>query len=419
MKGIAGVRQAERALLVGVGLQRSPSVEESLEELAELARSAGAQVWGQMSQKRPRPDPAYFLGRGKLDELRAEVAATEADLLIFDQNLSPTQQRNLENAVGCRVLDRTQLILDIFARHARSHEGQLQVECAQLSYLLPRLTGRGVELSRLGGGIGTRGPGEMQLETDRRRIRRRLRKIAAELETVRKRRAQQRAARQAASLPTAALVGYTNSGKSTLFNALTRAEVRVSQRMFATLDPTVRAFRLPSGRDALLSDTVGFIRDLPPALIAAFRATLEEAQEAALLVHVTDISNPRHAEQDGEVEKVLAELGLEARTRVHVFNKIDLLPAAERRSLRTHAGNVYLSAEKGWGLDELRAELDRVLPGSQRVHLELELLPSESETLALLHRFGRVYSQRYRNGRLVVEAEVPEFVARHFSAAKD
>ncbi|MFQ5816969.1 MAG: GTPase HflX [Terriglobia bacterium] len=418
MKRVARVEQGEQALLVGVALPGSARVEESLDELGELARSAGAQVWGEVTQTRARPDPAYLVGRGKLTAIRAALAATGANLLIFDQNLTPTQQRNLEQAVGCRTLDRTQLILDIFARHARSHEGQLQVELAQLNYLLPRLAGRGSALSRLGGGIGTRGPGETQLETDRRRIRWRLRKIAAALEAVRRRRAQQRSARQAAALATLALVGYTNSGKSTLFNALTQADVRVSQKMFATLDPTVRALRLAPGRPVLLADTVGFIRDLPPGLIAAFRATLEEVQEAAILVHVSDISNPRHPEQDAEVEKVVAELGLDAKPRVRVFNKIDRLPAAERTRLRRRDASVFVSALRGWGLDALREELDRRLPGNRRVRLRLELSPAQGRTLALLYRHGRVFSQRYHDGRLSVEAELPESLARQLTRQK-
>lgn len=418
MKRARKVQQPEQALLFGVALPGRSAVEESLDELSELARSAGAQVWGQFSQARARPDPASFIGRGKLEELRAEVAASGAELLIFDHNLTPTQQRNIEQAVGCRTIDRTQLILDIFARHARSHEGQLQVELAQLNYLLPRLTGRGIELSRLGAGIGTRGPGETQLETDRRRIRRRLRKVAAELEAVRQRRAQQRSARQAGVQPTVALVGYTNSGKSTLFNALTQADVRISKQMFATLDPTVRAFPLPSRRRVLLSDTVGFIRDLPPGLIAAFRATLEEVQEAALLIHVTDISTPRHTEQDGEVEKVLAELGVEAKPRLRVFNKIDLLPPPERARLRSHDGNVFVSALKGWGLDLLRAQLDHCLPHDRRVRVQLRLSPADGRTLALLHRHGQVLSQRYHDGGFTVEAELPESLARQLTHNK-
>src|SRR5246500_5064092 len=332
MKTTRPTESHERVFLVGVGLKRAshvPGVDAgdaeraSLEELAELVRSAGAQVAGSIFQMRDKIDPATVIGRGKIEEVKIEARLHNAPLIVFDRNLSPTQLRNLEKGTECRVIDRTQLILDIFARHARSREGQLQVELAQLNYVLPRLAGAGPELSRLGGGIGTRGPGEQKLETDRRRIRDRVGKIKEAIETVRRQRTTRRRARQAVPLGMIALVGYTNAGKSTLFNALTHAEVLTSPQMFATLDPTIRAVRLPSRRRVLLSDTVGFLRDLPPDLIAAFRATLEEVQEAALILHVTDISNPHHAEQDAEVEKVLDDLGVKNTPRVHVFNKID------------------------------------------------------------------------------------------------
>ncbi|MFZ3332896.1 MAG: GTPase HflX, partial [Candidatus Acidiferrales bacterium] len=283
----------ESVLLVGVGLKKAmrgyagdPSAagRDSLQELEELAESAGAKIAGSIMQVREALDPATLVGRGKLDEIRAEAEARHVPLVIVDHNLTPVQLRNMEKGIGTRVIDRTQLILDIFACHARTREGQLQVELAQLNYLLPRLTGRGEELSRLGGGIGTRGPGEQKLETDRRRIRDRVSKIKQAIETVRRQRTTRRRARQAVPLGMIALVGYTNAGKSTLFNALTHSDVLTSSKMFATLDPTVRAVRLPSRRRALLSDTVGFLRDLPPDLIAAFRATLEEVQEAALIV---------------------------------------------------------------------------------------------------------------------------------------
>ena len=324
----------ERVLLVGVGLKKSPrgrmgdptsAGRDSLEELTELAESAGAKIEGSLLQVREALDPATLVGRGKLEEIRMEAEMRHVPLVIVDHNLTPVQLRNMEKGIGRRVIDRTQLILDIFATHARTREGQLQVELAQLNYLLPRLAGKGAELSRLGGGIGTRGPGEQKLETDRRRIRDRVGKIKEAIETVRRQRTTRRRARQAVPLGMIALVGYTNAGKSTLFNALTHAEVLTSPQMFATLDPTIRAVRLPSRRRVLLSDTVGFLRDLPPDLIAAFRATLEEVQEAALILHVTDISNPHHAEQDAEVEKVLDDLGVKNTPRVHVFNKIDQL----------------------------------------------------------------------------------------------
>src|SRR5499433_2520522 len=357
MKTPQAVPSTERALLVGVAWKRSPRVpgmtagqpeRESLAELVELAHSAGAEIAGTVFQLRDKADPATLVGRGKLDEIRAEANFKDAPLIIFDSDLSPVQQRNIEEHTERRVIDRTQLILDIFARHARSREGQLQVELAQLNYMLPRLTGKGAAMSRLGGKsggggaggagggagrIGVRGPGKKKLETDPSRIRDRVRKIQTDIEDVRKQRSLSRQARNAVPLGTVALAGYTNAGKSTLFNALSKAEVLVSSRMFATLDPTVRAIRLPSGRRALLSDTVGFIRDLPKPLITAFRATLEEVQEAALILHVSDISSPHHQELDEEVGRILKELGVAGRPTVHVWNKIDLLPEDLREEL--------------------------------------------------------------------------------------
>src|SRR5216110_953823 len=351
------VSNAERALLVGVGWKRTPRFpgmpagvqgRESLLELVELARSAGAEIAGTVFQMRDAADPATLVGRGKLDEVTEEANARKAPLIIFDSNLSPVQQRNIEEVTERRVIDRTQLILDIFAKHARSREGQLQVELAHLNYMLPRLTGKGTSMSRLGGKsggggaggagggagrIGVRGPGEKKLETDRRRIRERVRKIQATIDEVRRQRALRREARNAVPLGTIALVGYTNAGKSTLFNALSRAEVLVSSKMFATLDPTVRAIRLLSNRRVLLSDTVGFIRDLPKGLLTAFRATLEEVQEAALILHVSDVSNPHHDELDEEDEKILRELGVADRPKLRVLNKVDLLTPEQRATL--------------------------------------------------------------------------------------
>ena len=412
MKTVRPVVVPERALLVGVHLpaRYHGSDTESLAELAELARSAGAQVAGTFEQTRERPDPATLLGSGKAEELHREAEARGAGLIIFDHDLTPTQLRNLTGEQ--RVIDRTQLILDIFARRARTREGQLQVELAQLNYLLPRLTGKGIDLSRLGGGIGTRGPGETQLETDRRRIRRRLQKVRGELDEVRRRRQQQRRARQAAELATIALVGYTNAGKSTLFNALARAEVQVSAKMFATLDPTVRAIELPSGRRALVSDTVGFIRDLPPGLVAAFRATLEEVQEAALVLHVSDVANPQHAEQDLEVMKVLSELGVEDKPRLRVGNKIDLLAEEERRGLKNSSRIVFVSALTGAGVDDLRAQLDELLPGGRPVRVRLRLPAAEGRRRALVHEQGSVLQEEFREGVFFIEALLPVSVAR-------
>ena len=282
----------------------------SLAEFQELARSAGATIAAVLIQRRGRPDPATLVGGGKLDEIVATVASTGASLVLFDHDLTPSQARNVEARLPCTVIDRTQLILDIFASHARTREGQLQVELAQLEYQLPRLAGRGKTMSQTGGGIGTRGPGETQLETDRRKINGRLDRIKQQLEAVRRIRRQQRGRREAVPVPTVALVGYTNAGKSTLFNSLTGGEVLASERMFATLDPKLRQLSLPSRRKVLLSDTVGFIRNLPHALVTSFRATLEEVERAELLLHVRDAASPTLDEQRAQVEAVLTELGV-------------------------------------------------------------------------------------------------------------
>jgi GTP-binding protein HflX len=427
MKTPQAVDNRERVLLVGVGLKKSPrgragdptaAGRDSLEELQELAVSAGANITGTLLQIRDALDPATLVGRGKLEEIRVEAELRHVPLVIVDHDLSPVQLRNFEKGVGCRVIDRTQLILDIFATHARTREGQLQVELAQLNYLLPRLTGRGEELSRLGGGIGTRGPGEQKLETDRRRIRDRVAKIQESIETVRRQRTTRRRARQAVPLGMIALVGYTNAGKSTLFNALTHAEVLTSSKMFATLDPTIRAVRLPSRRRVLLSDTVGFLRDLPPDLIAAFRATLEEVQEAALIIHVSDISNPHHAEQDLGVVKVLADLGVADRPRIHVLNKIDRLGEEEVAALkkangnRQPNGNVFTSAETGEGIGDLLARMDESMPVDPLVRLQLRIPVSDGRHLSLVHACGRVLHSEILDGFFHLDAELPESLAR-------
>jgi len=388
------------------------SAEESMAELQELAASAGAQVVGEFLQRKDKPDPATLIGRGKLEEIAGAAASAGADLLVFDHDLSASQQRNIEKAVRVRVVDRTQLILDIFARHARTREGQLQVELAQLQYLLPRLTGRGVEMSQLGGGIGTRGPGETQLETDRRRIYRRIRHIQQQLENVRRIRAQQRQRRESVPVSTVALVGYTNAGKSTLFNALTQAGVDASPRLFATLDPTIRAVTLPSRRQVLLSDTVGFIRHLPHTLVTSFRATLEEVQRAALLLHVCDATSPLAAEQAAQVEEVLRELEVQGKPRLRVLNKVDLLPALERESLCDDASTLHISALRGIGISTLLERIDQMLEEDPLSRVRLRIPQKEGKALSLLEARARIFFRAYQDGFVELEAQAPESVLR-------
>jgi GTP-binding protein HflX len=331
---------------------------------------------------------------------------------LFDHDLTASQQRNIEKVVKIRVIDRTQLILDIFAKHARTREGQLQVELAQLEYMLPRLGGRGIEMSQLGGGIGTRGPGETQLETDRRKIYRRIRHVKEQIESVRRIRAQQRQRRESVPVALIALVGYTNAGKSTLFNALTQAAVLESPRMFATLDPTIRGITLPSRRQVLLSDTVGFIRNLPHTLVSAFRATLEEVQRAELILQVSDASSPLSAEQDAQVEKVLKELEADAKPRLRVMNKIDLLPPRQRDSLRDAANTVHVSAAKGIGMSTLLDRIDQLLQRDALSRVHLRVPQEEGKTLAMLEARARIYSRKYKDGLVELEVEASESVVR-------
>ena len=391
--------------------------EESLAELRTLAESAGARVVGEILQRRDRPDPATLVGAGKLEEIAGAAASLDADVLLFDHDLSPSQQRNIEKIIQRRVIDRTQLILDIFARHARTREGQLQVELAQLHYMMPRLAGHGVEMSQLGGGIGTRGPGETKLETDRRKIARRVRHVEQQLENVRRIRAQQRQRRESAPVATVALVGYTNAGKSTLFNALTRAGVLSSPKMFATLDPTIRAVELPSKRKVLLSDTVGFIRNLPHTLVSAFRATLEEVQRASLILHVSDASSRLSAEQDAQVEIVLKELEAEKRPRLRVMNKVDLMDEEVTENLiadaaREGSRTVYVSAIEGTGLDHLLERIDKMIEEDQISRVKLRVPQKEGKMLALLEARARIYSRAYKDGAVELEVEAPQSVVR-------
>ncbi len=391
--------------------------EESLAELRTLAESAGAQVVGEILQRRDRPDPATLVGAGKLEEIAGAAASVNADVLLFDHDLTPSQQRNIEKVIDRRVIDRTQLILDIFARHARTREGQLQVELAQLQYLMPRLAGHGVEMSQLGGGIGTRGPGETKLETDRRKIARRVRHVEQQIENVRRIRTQQRQRRESVPVATVALVGYTNAGKSTLFNALTRAGVLSSAKMFATLDPTIRAVDLPSKRKVLLSDTVGFIRNLPHTLVSAFRATLEEVQRAALILHVSDASSRLSAEQDAQVEIVLKELEAEKKPRLRVMNKVDLLDeeVAESRitdAAREGSKTVYVSAVEGTGLNALLERIDQMIEEDQVRSVRLRVPQQEGKTLALLEAKAKISSRKYTDGAVELDIQAPESVVR-------
>ena len=375
------------------------NADESLAEFRELVVSAGGVVAAEVMQRRQRPDPATLIGTGKVEEIAGVVGSTNADLVLFDHDLSPTQLRNLEAALPCRVLDRTQLILDIFARHARTREGQLQVELAQLEYMLPRLTGRGKAMSQLGGGIGTRGPGETQLETDRRRIQRRIDQLKSDLDAVRRVRRQQRQRRESVPVPTVALVGYTNAGKSTLFNQVTGAHVLSSSRMFATLDPKLRAIELPSKRKVLLSDTVGFIRNLPHTLVTSFRATLEEVAQAEVLLHVRDASSNYGEEQKSQVEKVLGELDALKKPRVEVLNKADLLSPDEREGLASR-GEVLVSALTGEGMDALLAAIDDALRSDPLIDAELRIPQNEGAVLAALEAGTVIHSRSYE-GNLV------------------
>jgi GTPase len=380
--------------------------EASLAEFEELARSAGAEIAATLIQRRAKPDAATLVGQGKLEEIEGVVASTGADVVLFDHDLTPSQLRNLEAKLPCRVIDRTQLILDIFARHARTREGQLQVELAQLEYQLPRLAGRGKAMSQLGGGIGTRGPGETQLETDRRKINLRIDHVKEQLEAVRRIRRQQRQRREAVPVPVVALVGYTNAGKSTLFNALTEAGVLESSRMFATLDPKLKQLQLPSRRKILLSDTVGFIRNLPHTLVTSFRATLEEVERAEVLLHVRDASSTMMEEQKAQVEKVLAELDVGGKPVIEVLNKIDLVGPEERERL-ARGPAVLVSGLAKTGLDGLLAAIDAALVVDPLIDGRFRLPQSEGAALAALEAGAVVGEKRFEGNLVYLTARGP------------
>ncbi len=421
----------EKAILAGFERRRgsaSAAASESFRELAELAASAGARIAAELFQVRPVVDAATLFGFGKVEEMRELAEALQADVLIVDHELTPTQQRNLERATGIKVIDRTQLILDIFAGRARTAEGRLQVELAQLNYMLPRLSGQGHSLSRLGGGIGTRGPGETKLETDRRRIATRIKKLEQDLERVRTGRALHRENRNAVPVPTVSIAGYTNAGKSTLFNRLTSAGVLADARMFATLDPTVRAVTLPSRRRILLSDTVGFVRNLPTTLIEAFRATLEEVADAALILHVVDASSDQAAQCVTEVFRVLGEIGAAGTPQILVLNKSDRLPAREHDAehdagilgarLLADAGQsaltpaVMVSGLTGEGLARLLDLIDAVVPFDAVETVRFRIPLRDGAAIALLHRCGRVRAEDYDGNLCVMVVDAPESLRR-------
>jgi GTP-binding protein HflX len=408
----ANRNRRERAALVGLiaGRARRLDAERSLDELARLADAAGAQVVLRMLQERPRPDSSTFLGAGKIETLGQSCAETGADVVIFDNELTPAQLRHIEEAVGRKIVDRTQLILDIFARRARTREGKLQVELAQLKYLLPRLVGAGDALSRLGGGIGTRGPGETKLETDRRRIRSRIHAVNDDLERVRQRRAQLRERRHKASVPTVALVGYTNAGKTTLFNVLTRSDADASDALFVTLDPLVRQVRLPDSRELLVSDTVGFIDRLPHALVAAFRATLEEVADADLVLHVIDAAVSDRDRRMTAVRQVLEEVGAIDVPLLEVYNKCDQLTPDERRRLQeADPAALCISALTKEGVDELVETIaSRLALDVRRMTISLDPDdPADRERISRIYRHARVLVHEARDGRVSIVADVP------------
>jgi GTPase len=382
--------QVERTILIGIRhpRQRTLDAQESLFELERLAHTAGAWVIATTQQELKRIDPAYYIGRGKVQEIADLVSRYEADTVVFDEDLSPGQHRNIQDELKCKVVDRTGLILDIFAQHAKSKEGILQVELAQCMYMMPRLVGQWEHFGRLGGGIGTRGPGETQLEVDRRRVREKMGRIRQQLDRVEKSRDLHRSKREGVPIPTIAMVGYTNAGKSTLMNSLTHSDLLVEDKLFATLDPTVRRLPLPSGRQVLISDTVGFIRKLPHQLVEAFKATFEEVRAADILLHVIDSSHPTWLQQKEVVQSVLRELSLHEKPTLEVYNKIDLLgPSA------ANGGGIRVSARTGMGVDQLLNQIEGILH-QDYCTCKLKIPYANSGRLEWLYRVGAVKSRK-------------------------
>lgn len=402
---------SERAILIGMEWGRNDSlwtVDDSLEELKQLADTAGATVIKKFIQKRPKPDPAFFIGRGKVQELALYAQQENIDLCIFDDELSPAQQRNIESVMGIRILDRTALILDIFAQRARTNEGKLQVELAQLQYTLPRIMGKGLMLSRLGGGIGTRGPGETKLEVDRRRIRGRIAFIKDQIEKVKAVRSLHRSKRKKNNVFEVSLVGYTNAGKSTLLNTLTNSDIYAKDQLFATLDPTTRQLTLPNKQEIIITDTVGFIQRLPHQLIAAFRSTLEVVTEADLLVHVIDVSHELYKEQAAAVHEVLKEIGAETKPVITVYNKIDKLPPDSKLAdrLALEEDTVCISAAKKLNLESLQQMIESHLK-SKAVEVTLCIPYAETAKAAQLHETANVLEQEYTENGAVMKVILP------------
>jgi len=410
--------QLEKVLLIGLNYfkpKRMLSAQASLEELEHLTKTAGGIVAEKILINREAPHPGHYLGKGKIDEINEIVADKEIDLIIIDDELSIRQQLNLDQKIQCRVIDRSALILQIFADRAKTREGKLQIECAQLSYLMPRLSGKGKEMSRLGGGIGTRGPGESQLEKDRRQIRHHIESLQSEIESIRKQRNVTRSHREKMELPVLSLVGYTNAGKSTLLNALTASAVTAEDKLFATLDPSTRRLDL-NGTEALLTDTVGFIQQLPHSLVTAFRATLEEASFSDLLIHVIDASHPDMESQIKTVHKVLEEIGCQEKPIVHVFNKVDQVadPIELQQSLSRYSPAVLISAKTGNGLDTLKKVLLENLPKPPR-KVTFRIPAAEGHIINLLYEAGSVISIDYGPEEIIGEAFLPELTIQKLS----